>query len=98
MRTRNDSNDNDIYANTFERTGTAAYSEWFCDAACVAANPGHGRECASHGNVFHENAVVSSYSGGTLSTWTLTPPGIDLTGGTGCDNEAQKRLRTYGNT
>jgi hypothetical protein len=98
MRTRNDSNDNDIYANTFERTGTAAYSEWFCDAACVSANPGHGRECASHGNVFHDNAVVSSYSGGTLGTWTLTPPGIDLTGGAGCDNEAQKRLRTYGNT
>jgi len=98
MRTRNDSNGNDIYTNTFERAGGAAYSEWFCDAACVAANPGHGRECASHGNVFHENAVVSSYSGGAPNTWTLAPPGIDLTGGAGCDNEAQKRLRTYGNT
>jgi hypothetical protein len=98
MRTRNDSDNNDIYANTFERAGTAAYSEWFCDAACVAANPGHGRECASHGNVFHDNSLLSSYSGGALSTWTLTPPGLDLTGGAGCDNEAQKRLRTYGNT
>lgn len=98
MRTRNDSNDNDIYANTFERTGGAAYSEWFCDAACSASNPGQGRECASHGNFFHNNSLVSSYSGNALTVWALTPAGIDTTGGAGCDNQGQKRLRTDGNT
>lgn len=99
MRTRNDSNDNDIYGNIFERTGVPGYySEWFCDTSCVNANPGHARECASHGNVFHENDLVSSYSGGTVSTWSLTPPGIDYVGGAGCDNAGQPRLRTWGNT
>lgn len=98
MRTRNDSNDNDVYSNTFERAGVGAYySKWFCDSGCVADNPGSPRECASHGNVFHENNLVSGYSGGDLSVWALTPPGIDYPGGAGCDNGGQKRLRTWGN-
>ena len=99
MRTRNDSNDNDIYGNTFERTGTVSYySEWFCDASCVSENPGHGRECASHGNVFHDNNTISGYSGRDLSWWGLTPGGNTYAGGAGCDNEGQPRIRTYGNT
>lgn len=98
MRTRNDSNDNTIYGNTFTRTGTVGYSEWFCDTSCVAANPGHARECASHGNVFRDNDLVSGYSGGTLGTWALTPSGINYPGGAGCDNAGKPRLRTWGNT
>lgn len=98
MRTRNDSNDNVVSGNTFTRTGTVGYSEWFCDSSCVAANPGHARECASHGNVFHDNDLVSSYSGGAIATWALTPAGIDYPGGAGCDNAGQPRLRTWGNT
>lgn len=99
MRTRNDSNDNDIYGNKFTRTGTVAYySEWFCDADCVAANPGHGRECASHGNVFHDNNTISGYYGSDISWWDLSPDGNSYAGGTGCDNEGQLRVRTYGNT
>lgn len=99
MRTRNDSNNNDIYGNTFERTGRYAYySEWFCDTACQASNPGNPRECASHGNVFHDNDTISGYAGGAVSLWELTPAGLDYAGGTGCTNDGQPRLRTYGNT
>lgn len=99
MRTRNDSNDNDIHGNTFERAGTVAYySEWFCDYSCVDDNPGHARECASHGNRFHENDTISGYDGADLSTWALTPPDNAYPGGTGCDNAGQQRIRTWGNT
>jgi len=99
VRTRNDSNDNDVYDNTFIRAGVSAYySEWFCDSACVEDNPGHGRECASHGNAFHENDTISGYDGQRLSWWALTPPGNDHAGGRGCDNEGQRRIRTWGNT
>jgi hypothetical protein len=99
MRTRNDSNDNDIFGNSFERAGRGGYySEWFCDSPCVAENPGHARECASHGNLFHDNDVISGYTGGTLSLWQLTPAGTTYAGGAGCDNEGKPRLRTYGNT
>jgi hypothetical protein len=99
MRTRNDSNDNDIYGNSFERTGTASfYSEWFCDASCVADNPGHGRECASHGNFFHDNTTISGYNGSHISWWGLQPADNNYAGGAGCDNEGQPRIRTAGNT
>jgi hypothetical protein len=99
MRVRNDSNDNNISGNVFERTGQRShYDEWFCDAPCVANNPGHPRECASHGNVFHHNDIRSGYTGGDISVWALQPPGIDYPGGAGCHNAGQWRLRTYGNT
>jgi hypothetical protein len=66
MRTRNQSDANDITGNTFTRAGvTAFYSEWFCDSSCVADNPGHPRECSSHGNAFHDNDTVSGYDGPT---------------------------------
>lgn len=98
MRTRNDSNDNDIYHNTFTLAGVGAYySEWFCDDDCLDDNPDHGRECASHGNFFYENELVSGYDGGDLSVWALTPDGVDYPGGAGCDNEGQPRVRTADN-
>jgi hypothetical protein len=97
MRTRDDSNGND-FGNRFIRAGTAYYSEWFCDSECVADNPGHARECASHANLFHENVLVSGYDGSRLPAWALTPPGIDYAGGTGCGNDGEPRVRTWGNT
>lgn len=99
IRTRNDSNDNDIYDNTFVQSGyTAYYSEWFCDQACVDTHPGHGRECASHGNAFFDNYLETGYNGNAQSMWRLTPSGLNYPGGSGCDNLNQPRLNTHGNT
>jgi hypothetical protein len=98
MRTRNESNDNDISGNTFDHAGTVAfYSEWFCDASCVSQNPGHPRECSSHGNVFHDNSTLSGYSGQDLSWWALSPAGNTYPGGTGCSLGGEPRVQTYGN-
>lgn len=98
VRTRNDSNGNHIYANTFEGAGPVShYAEWFCDAPCVRSNPGHPRECASHNNHFHHNTILG-FRGVEVSLWTLQPPGPDYAGGRGCDNEGEKRLRTYANS
>jgi hypothetical protein len=99
IHARNDSNDNEIFANKFERSGTAAaYYDWFCDSACVRDNPNQARECPSHGNIFRNNDIVSAYRGGPLASWGLKAPGVDNVGGPGCDNEGKKRLRTSGNT
>ncbi|MFL6074421.1 MAG: hypothetical protein ACJ73S_13590 [Mycobacteriales bacterium] len=100
MRTRNQSDTNDISGNTFTRAGaTAFYSEWFCDSSCVADNPGHPRECSSHGNVFHDNDTVSGYDGTHLSWWYLQPGGNTYPGGTGCPSlGGEQRIKTYGNT
>jgi hypothetical protein len=100
IRTRNDSNDNHFFNNTFVRSGYAAYySEWFCDQDCVDTDPvNRDRECASHGNVFFDNYLESGYSGNAQGLWLLTPAGLNYAGGAGCDNEGQVRLSTYGNT
>ena len=99
IRTRNDSNNNDIYDNTFTLSGQSAYySEWFCDQGCVDSHPGQARECASHGNAFFDNYLESGYNGNPQSMWHLTPAGIDYAGGPGCDNQNQPRLNTSGNT
>jgi hypothetical protein len=98
MRVRNQSNGNDIHENTFTLTGGYGYSEWFCDAACVSANPGANYECASQGNVFHHNNLVSGYTGGYLRLWLLTPPGLTFPGPAGCPALSGPRLATYGNT
>ena len=99
IHARNDSNNNEFAANTFERAGTtSAYYDWFCDARCVRDNPGQPRECPSHGNVFRDNQLVSTYRGNRLAAWGLKVPGNDNVGGPGCDNGGQKRIRTFGNT
>ena len=100
VRVRNDSNDNNIYANTFERTGQRAYfSDWFCDASpCQVNHPDQPRECASHGNVFHDNNTITGYDGEKQSWWWVDPGDNWYAGGAGCDNEGQPRIRTYGNT
>lgn len=98
VRVRNDSNDNDIYNNTFKRTGVRAqYSDWFCHQWCSEQND-QARECASHGNTFHHNENISGYDGGAIGNWAYLYGDRYTTGGTGCDNEGQSRVQTWGNT
>jgi hypothetical protein len=98
VRVRNDSNRNQITGNEFRRTGqTAQFSEWFCDTPCAERN-GLDRECASHGNVFAENANLSGYFGKEVLNWALMPFGADYPGGSGCDNNGEQRVRTFGNS
>lgn len=98
IRTRNDSNDNDLFDNVLRRTGeTAQYTDWFCDTDC-AQRHNKSRECASHGNRFHENDNVSDYSGGRIGDWGVMPGDINYAGGPGCSNDGQRRIRTWDNT
>jgi hypothetical protein len=93
---RNSANDNDVHHNRLERTSSLAYyGEWFCDGSCVVSG---AQECASHGNVFHHNDLVTGYTGNTIPTWHLHPAGINYEGGAACDNEGEPRLSTYSNT
>jgi hypothetical protein len=97
IRIRNDSNDNDVFHNVFERTGRfALYSDWFCDAEC-AREENRARECPSHGNVFRENDIGSGYSASTISDWHLAQGEMDSDGGEGCTNGGQPRVRAFGN-
>lgn len=99
IRARNDSNHNNVYGNTFERTGTKGlYSDWFCDTANGCVTPNNPRECASHGNLFHDNNNISGYNGGTISHWAMTVGDINYSGKAPCDNEGEARVRTWGNT
>jgi len=87
IRTRNQSNNNDIYGNKFERTGLpihGQYGEWFCDPTCQASSPSNPLECASQGNLFHDNTLVSNYQGGPPVEYQLTPPGLTYPGPAGC--------------
>jgi hypothetical protein len=97
IRTRNDSNDNDVFYNVFRRTGKdAQFSDWLCDTAC-AEQHSTSRDCASHGNVFRENDNVSGYSGGEISDWHLFQGDLHYAGRKGCSNDGQERVRTWGN-
>ncbi|HEY8472997.1 MAG TPA: hypothetical protein VIL37_10240 [Natronosporangium sp.] len=97
IRTRNDSNDNEVFHNAFQRTGEIAhFSDWFCDTECTQGNL-RPRECASHGNVFRENEVESGYSGSEISQWHVAPGDLEYAGGTGCSNDDQPRVQTYDN-
>lgn len=93
--TRNKSQDNSFHNNTFTRTGgagaTGYYGEWFCDGTCTPP-----QECASHGNLFINNNLVTGYSGGTVPTFTLAPPGAAYAG-PGCSLEGEPRVSTWGN-
>lgn len=97
--TRNEANNNLFDANIFERTSstTAYYGEWFCDGTCVN-QPTNPRECASHGNLFTNNNVISGYNGGTMPLTHLAPPGNSYAGGSGCNNAGQLRVTTSGNS
>ncbi len=97
MRVRNQSNANNVSANTFTLTGGAGYSDWFCDQACVDANPGSVLECASQADLFHDNTLASAYDGGPLTEIYLFPPGLDNPGPAGCPALSGPRVTAYGN-
>ena len=98
VRVRNQSNFNSVHDNTFQRTGSLGYfSDWFCDTGCVADNPGHTRECASHANDFANNVLDRGYNGGSISTFAYYQGGSTYAGGTGCSLDGYPRLSTRGN-
>jgi len=93
VKVRDRSNDNNVSSNTFNATGgVAAYLDDFCDQACVNGNPGKYRECASYGNSFTNNTIVTG-------TWSdLIPPGETYAGGAPCSIPAGTvRLSAAGN-
>ncbi|MCZ4607000.1 right-handed parallel beta-helix repeat-containing protein [Streptomyces sp. Lzd4kr] len=102
LRTRNDSNDNDFYDNTFSRTGsTAQLQDWFCDSGCAAQND-KPRECASHGNRFHDNDNVSGYPRvptipNAVDDYGLATGNQYTAGGSPCYNNRQLRIISWGN-
>jgi hypothetical protein len=95
IRTRDDSNENKVFGNTFTRTGAGAYfSDWFStgDHAKKNANP---LECASHGNVFYNNKLNSGYRG-RVDIFSTSPLGADYAG-SGCANDGRGRVRAWSN-
>lgn len=99
VRARNDSNHNDIYGNVFERTGQKGqFSDWFCDTSTGCVDSTHPRECASQGNLFHENNNISGYDGASLSNWAMIVGNLTYSGATPCTNDGEQRVRTWGNT
>jgi parallel beta-helix repeat protein len=90
VKIRNQSNDNVISGNTFIQSGwTAYYLDQFCDAACVQAleDAGHTngvRQCASYGNQFVDNHLVSDHNNGQALEYKLEPPGQQHAGEEGC--------------
>jgi hypothetical protein len=94
VKVRDRSNFNDVERNRFNATGGgSAYRDEFCDAACVRANPGTARQCASYGNRFFNNTI------GAQNAWSLSPPGLTYAGGPGCSiPRGQQRLTAGGNT
>ncbi len=98
VRVRNDSNNNSFYDNSFKRTGVRAqYSDWFCHQWCADQND-QARECASHGNKFYNNDNISGYDGSVVGNWAYVYGDRYTTGGSGCDNKGQDRVKTWGNT
>ena len=95
VKVRDRSNFNNVFDNTFNATGgVAAYLDDFCDKQCVSgtSKPKKYRECASYGNRFADNTIV------TGTWWVLIPPGETYAGGAPCSIPAGKvRLTTTGN-
>ncbi len=94
VKVRDRSSFNNVFGNTFNATGgVAAYLDDFCDQQCVnGASPKKYRECASYGNRFADNTIVTG-------TWSdLIPPGQTYAGGAPCSIPAGKvRLTATGN-
>lgn len=94
VKVRDRSSNNNIFSNTFKATGgVSAYLDDFCDQRCVnGSKTKKYRECASYGNRFADNTIV------TGPVWDLIPPGQTYAGGPGCSIPAGKvRLTTAGN-
>lgn len=93
VNVRNDSNNNVFKNNRFTGTRFAAFGEWFADTGGV-------RECASHGNKFHNNSLGRRNDGGQLGGARLVV-GFNNNSYKGthkdCDNSNQLRVRSYNN-
>lgn len=99
VKSRNLSNNNTIYYNTFTRAGrTSYYRGEFCDRQCAIDNA-MARQCASYGDRFFDNTVNSGYGGAQISNWSLSPAGLTYAGVSPCSIPSdQQRIRTGGNT
>lgn len=100
IKVRDRSNFNIVEHNTFTATGgVSAYRDQFCDQACVNANPGTSRQCASYGNKFYFNTVGTAFTGGQQNPWSLDPAGQTYAGNAGCSiPSGQQRLFEGSNT
>lgn len=100
IKVRDRSNFNVIEHNTFIATGgVSAYRDQFCDQACVNANPGTSRQCASYGNKFYFNTIGTAFLGGQQNAWSLDPPGQFYAGNSGClIPKGEQRLHAGSNT
>jgi hypothetical protein len=91
IRTRDNSNRNRIFNNTFKRTGANAYfSDWF-DTDEGAARV----ECASRGNEFYSNQLISGYHG-SIEEWWTNPLGAGYAA-RGCGNDGTGRVHARDN-
>lgn len=60
VRIRDFSNFNDIAKNTFERTASYGYSEWYCEKKESSACSKDVPECPSWGNIFKNNTLIKT--------------------------------------
>ncbi|MFI1488165.1 hypothetical protein [Streptomyces sp. NPDC020747] len=99
VKSRNMSNYNSIEYNDITRAGRASYYRGeFCDTQCAIDNK-ISRQCASYHDRFFNNTIHSGYSGGQISTWSLSPEGLTNAGGTPCAIPAgEQRVLTGGNS
>jgi hypothetical protein len=100
VKLRDRSNYNTVASNEFIRSGDIAfYYEEFCNQQCTIDH-NHERECASYGNRFDYNRLLSDYDGDNSSlAWALKPPGLTNAGEPPCSiPDGVQRLRTAGNT
>lgn len=70
IRVRDGSDDNVIVDNSFERTGSYFYSDWFCDHANNPNCTKPTAECPSWENEFRNNVLRCDYAGGSGSVFT----------------------------
>jgi hypothetical protein len=95
VRTRNGSNENKIYDNIFEKTGSNAYfSDWFANAS-HATGDGDGVECVSTGNTFYHNKLISGYRG-PIKVWWVRPGDPSQAEHT-CGPAGAERVQAWGN-
>lgn len=96
IRLRDASNDNIIVRNRILRSGSAGFSDWYCDhearSDCTKVAP----ECPSWGNVFRDNALGGSYQCRAMETVTFYQD--DTTRGCPAPPPRSLRLRQSGNT
>jgi hypothetical protein len=100
VKLRDRSNYNRIAWNTFIRSGDGSfYYEEFRNQEW-AEESGRERECASYGNRFDYNRLLSGYVRGERNrTWALYPSGLTYVGESPCSiPSGVRRLRTAGNT